>query len=67
MKLSAGLPPLALDSADVVQTESAQRTNVINAVDSFPMTPESNRSWPVIRFLLTLLIIAVILYFVRHR
>jgi len=35
--------------------------------DSSPITPESSSSWTIFRFLLTLLVIAALMYFFLHR
>src|SRR6266404_4279579 len=40
---------------------------IFDANNNSPITPVANKSWPVLRFLLTMLIIAAIMYFYLHR
>ena len=39
----------------------------VAAIDNSPITPETSSSWTIFRFLLTLLIIAAMMYFFLHR
>ena len=41
--------------------------DVANAGDSSPITFEKSKSWPILRFLLVLFVIAALMYFFRHR
>jgi hypothetical protein len=41
--------------------------DVVNAGDNSPITFEKNKTWPIVRFFLTLLVIAALMYFFRHR
>ena len=41
--------------------------DVVNAGDSSPITFEKSKSWPILRFLLVLFVIAALMYFFRHR
>jgi hypothetical protein len=47
--------------------ETGNFNNSGNAIANIPITPETNSSWPVFRFLLTLAIIAAMMYFFLHR
>jgi hypothetical protein len=40
---------------------------VVDAGDIGPITFEKSKSWPILRFLLTLLVVAVLMYFFLHR
>jgi hypothetical protein len=50
-----------------LQPQDANSAGVVNAGDSSPITPEASKSWPIFRFLLTLLVIAALMYFFLHR
>jgi hypothetical protein len=41
--------------------------SVVDAGDNSPITFEKSKSWPILRFLLTLLVVAVLMYFFLHR
>jgi hypothetical protein len=41
--------------------------NYGDAVINAPITPQSGSSWPIVRFLITLLVIAALMYFFLHR
>jgi hypothetical protein len=41
--------------------------SVVDAGDSGPITFEKSKSWPILRFLLTLLVVAALMYFFLHR
>jgi hypothetical protein len=44
-----------------------QIKQIANLADGIPLAPQPSRSWPVVRFLLALIIMSVLLYFYRHR
>ena len=48
------------------QPQAPTIEDVMNAGDTSPITPEVSNSWPIFRFLLTLLVIAVLMYFFLH-
>jgi hypothetical protein len=50
-----------------LQSRGADREGTLNAVDSSPLTGETNKNWPIFRFLLTLLVVAALMYFFLHR
>ena len=55
---------------DPQTTSPAQSPNgadIVNTTVSSPIGFEKSKSWPILRFLITLLIIAALLYFLRHR
>ncbi|HEX3354421.1 MAG TPA: hypothetical protein VHS34_16495 [Terriglobales bacterium] len=63
-KLTAG------NLQDLQTTSPAQSANgadIVNASESSPIGFEKSKSWPILRFLITLLVIAALLYFLRHR
>jgi hypothetical protein len=41
--------------------------DILNPGDSSPITREKSKSWPIIRFFLTFLVIAALMYFFSHR
>jgi hypothetical protein len=45
----------------------ANMGDVLNPGDSSPITREKSKSWPIIRFFLTFLVIAALMYFFSHR
>ena len=45
----------------------ANRGDTLDAGDSSPITREAGTSWPILRFLLVLFVIAALMYFFRHR
>ena len=47
-------------------TDTGQAANLLNATNA-PIMPEPNKLWPFVRFILTALIFAAIIYFVRYR
>jgi hypothetical protein len=49
------------------KTASASFGSIGPAIDNSPITPEASSSWTILRFLLTLLIIAAMMYFFLHR
>ncbi len=49
------------------KTANASFGSVGDAIDNSPITPETSSSWTIFRFLLALLIIAVMMYFLLHR
>ena len=66
-----GAQKLTLGSAQNLPPAGAaqppNRGDVVNAGDSSPITFEKSKSWPILRFLITLLVMAALLYFFRHR
>lgn len=48
------------------KTTNANFGNVGDTIGNSPITPESSGSWTIFRFLLTLLIIAALIYFFQH-
>ena len=40
---------------------------VADTIGGSPIIPETNKSWPILRFFLTLLIVAALMYFFLHR
>jgi hypothetical protein len=49
------------------KTANASLGSVGDTIDNSPITPETSSSWTIFRFLLALLIIAVMMYFFLHR
>ncbi len=41
--------------------------DVVNAGDNSPITFEKSKSWPIFRFLLTVLVVGALMYFFLHR
>src|SRR5438094_8281569 len=68
-----GSPKLTLgDTQDLQPAGSIQAPDVnsggsVAPNDSSPITPETSGSWTIFRFLLTLLVIAALMYFFLHR
>ena len=70
-----GSSKLTLDNAQNFQPSGAGQSpnstasggGVVDAGDSGPITFEKSKSWPILRFLLTLLVVAVLMYFFLHR
>lgn len=56
-----------LQTSGTIQPQGADSTGFLNAGDGAPITEEASKSWPVIRFFLTLLVIAALMYFWLHR
>ena len=54
-------------SLGTLQSPGADSQGLLNAADSSPITGETSKSWPIIRFLLTLLMVAALMYFFLHR
>ena len=50
-----------------LQSQSADSPGLLNAGDSSPITGETSKSWPIVRFLLTLLVVFALMYFFLHR
>ena len=63
----AGSPALTLGYAGSIQAESAKTTGTVNPADSSPITPERSSGGTILRLLLTLAIIAVLMYLFLHR
>jgi hypothetical protein len=49
------------------QPQDANSGGVVDAGDSSPIAPEASNSWPIFRFLLTLLVLAALMYLFLHR
>lgn len=58
-----GLAPAAAEDGN--SAEAAADVNVANAANT-PITPEASSSWKVVGFLLVVLILAALVYFLRH-
>ena len=56
-----------LQPTSALQPRDANSGGVVDAGDTSPITPEASNSWPIFRFLLTLLVIAALMYFFLHR
>jgi hypothetical protein len=67
VSFSEGSPTLTLGDAGSMQAENAKSTGVVNPADSSPITPEASGSRTIFRFVLTLLIVAALMYFFLHR
>ena len=67
-------PPDSSNPSDTAQTFQPSGTlqldasprDILNPADSSPIVREASKSWPIVRFLITLLVIAALLYFFRH-
>jgi hypothetical protein len=59
-------PPDAHPSG-TLPSHGADSAGLLNAADSSPITGETSKSWPVFRFLLTLLGLSALMYFFLHR
>jgi hypothetical protein len=65
---NASSQKLAFDNSQTSQPSGASHIGeVVSAGDSSPITFEKSKAWPIIRFFLTLLVIAALMYFFRHR
>jgi hypothetical protein len=67
VSFSDGSPTLTLGDAGSIQAENAQNIGVVNPADSSPIIPEASGSRTIFRFVLTLLIVAALMYFFLHR
>jgi len=56
-----------LQPAGSIQPQDAKSGGLVAPNDSSPITPETSGSWTIFRFLLTLLVIAALMYFFLHR
>ena len=56
-----------LQPAGSIQPQDANSGGLVAPNDSSPITPETSSSWTIFRFLLTLLVIAALMYFFLHR
>ena len=59
-----GFPP---SGASQSMSSVASGSGVVDAGDSGPITFEKSKSWPILRFLFTLLVVAALMYFFLHR
>jgi hypothetical protein len=71
-KANSGSQNLTPDNAQNFQPSGtlqpgANMGDVLNLGDSSPITREKSKSWPIIRFFLTFLVIAALMYFFSHR
>ena len=64
---SAGSPTPTLGDAGAIQAESAKSTGTVNPADSSPITPERSSGGTILRFLLTLAVVAILMYLYLHR
>src|SRR5207247_8726995 len=56
-----------LQPAGSIQPQDENSGGLVAPNDSSPITPETSGSWTIFRFLLTLLVIAALMYFFLHR
>jgi hypothetical protein len=65
--------PMPSDTVDVQIAKSTGKVNVVDssfgaAITNAPITPQTNSSWPFLRFLLIALVVAAVAYFfLQHR
>jgi hypothetical protein len=59
-------PKFWSDHASSMPVGNTNFSNVLNSTNS-PITPEPSNIWPIVRFLLAALILAGLVYFLRHR
>jgi hypothetical protein len=69
---NSGSQNLTLDKPQNFQPSGTLQPNanlgdILNPGDSSPITREKSKSWPIIRFFLTFLVIAALMYFFSHR
>ena len=64
---SAGSPTPTLGVGGSIQAESAKSTGTVNSADSSPIIPEKSSGGPILRFVLTLAIIAVLMFLFLRR
>jgi hypothetical protein len=68
-----GFPKTAFNNSQdpqpsgTLQSQGADSQGLLNPADSSPITGETSKSGPIIRFLLTLLVVAALMYFFLHR
>jgi hypothetical protein len=56
-----------LQPSGTLQPQGGNSGGLLDAADSSPITGEAGNSWPIFRFLLTLLVVAALMYFFLHR
>jgi hypothetical protein len=59
--------PPGVQSSGTLASPGADSGGLLNAGDSSPIPGETSKSWPIFRFLLTLLVLAALMYFFLHR
>jgi len=65
---NASSQKLAFNNSQTPQPLGASHSGeVVNAGDNSPISFEKNNTWPIVRFFLTLLAIAALMYFFFHR
>jgi hypothetical protein len=70
---TTGFPKTAFNNTQdpqpsgTLQSQGADSQGLLNAADSSPLTGETSKSRPIVRFLLTLLVVFVLMYFFLHR
>jgi hypothetical protein len=70
---TTGFPKTAFNNTQdpqlsgTLQAQGLDSQGLLNAADSSPLTGETSKSWPIVRFLLTLLVVFVLMYFFLHR
>jgi hypothetical protein len=64
---SGGMQNFPPSGAGQSMSSTASGGGVVDAGDSGPITFEKSKSWPILRFLLTLLVVAALMYFFLHR
>jgi hypothetical protein len=56
-----------LQPSGMLQPQDGNSGGLLDAGDSSPITGKAGNSWPIFRFLLTLLVVAALMYFFLHR
>jgi len=67
VSFSTGSPTQTLSDPNSIQAANAQNAGLMKPAGNFPITPEKSSSGPIFRFVLTLLIVAALMYFFLHR
>lgn len=67
VSFSTGSPTPALSDPNSIQAADAQNTQFVNSADSSPIMPARSSSGTILRFVLTLAIVAALMYFFLHR
>jgi len=63
---SGGSTKVSATDTGAIPADNQQGANLLNAMNS-PITPEPNKLWPFVGFVLAALIFAAIIYFLRYR
>jgi hypothetical protein len=67
VSFSTGSSTTMLSDPNSIQAAKAQNAGLVNSADGSPIMPEKSSSGNIIRFALTFLIIAALMYFFLHR